>query len=152
MKAVAIRQFLDALRCSVAEDVLAQAPRVFEECHASFFIGLLDGDSTLMLWTMRTSHWAKWTTRLPFRGQRSLFRSERAQTIIVMIESERTVLDAAKSRIMHVLVEHDNLEINVRCTAPLQYFDEFETTFLATCHSLAILRGAGSSDRTLPSG
>jgi hypothetical protein len=70
----------------------------------------------------------------------------------VMIEGERTVLDAAKSRIMQVLVEHDNLEINVRCTAPLQYFDEFEATFLATCHSLAILGGAESSDRTLPSG
>jgi|ERR1700733_8818845 hypothetical protein len=70
----------------------------------------------------------------------------------VMIEGERFVLDAAKSRIMQVFVEHDNLEINVRCTAPLQYFDEFEATFLATCHSLAILRGAESSDRTLPSG
>jgi hypothetical protein len=55
-------------------------------------------------------------------------------------------------RIMQMLVGHDNLEINVRCTAPVQYFDEFEATFLATCHSLAIFRGAESSDRTLPSG
>jgi hypothetical protein len=38
MKAVGIRQFLDALRRSVAEDVLTQAPRIFEECHASFLI------------------------------------------------------------------------------------------------------------------
>jgi hypothetical protein len=68
----------------------------------------------------------------------------------VMIEGERTVLDAAESRIMHVLVEHDNLELNLLCTAPLQYFHEFEATFLATCHSLAILRGAESSNRTLP--
>ena len=65
-----------------------------------------------------------------------------------MIEGERTVFDAGKSRIMQVLVEHDNLEINVCCSAPIQYFDEFEATFLATCHSLAILRGAESTDRS----
>lgn len=70
----------------------------------------------------------------------------------VMIEAERTVLDVGKSRIMQVLVQHDNLEINVRCAAPIQYFDEFEATFLAACHSLTILRGAESSNRESASG
>jgi hypothetical protein len=64
-----------------------------------------------------------------------------------MIEGERTILDVAKSRIMQVLVQDNNLEISIRCTAPIQYFDEFEATFLAACHSLAILRGAESSDK-----
>jgi hypothetical protein len=70
----------------------------------------------------------------------------------VTIDGERTVLDAVKSRIMQVLVQHDNLEIKVRCTAPLQYFDEFEATFSHNFYSLAIVRGVESGDRTLSSG
>jgi len=64
--------------------------------------------------------------------------------LTMMIEGERTIFDADKSRIMQVSVEHDSLEINVRCAAPIRYFNEFEATFLAACHSLAILRGAES--------
>lgn len=70
----------------------------------------------------------------------------------VMSEAERTVVDAGKSRIMQVLVQCNNLEIIVRCTAPIRYFDEFEATFLTACHSLAILRGAESSNRESASG
>jgi hypothetical protein len=62
--------------------------------------------------------------------------------LTTMVEAERTVLDLGDNRIMQVVVEHDDLEITVLCTAPSQYFDEFEATFLATCHSLALLRGA----------
>lgn len=70
----------------------------------------------------------------------------------VMIEGERTVRDVGKSRIMQVLVEHNNLEINLLCRAPCQYFDEFEATFLAACHSLAILPGAEARNNESASG
>ena len=62
-----------------------------------------------------------------------------------MVDGERTIFDAGKDRVMQVIVERDNLEISVRCVAPIRYFDEFEATFLAACHSLAILNGVEST-------
>lgn len=57
--------------------------------------------------------------------------------ITKMIEGEREIFDDTESRFMQVHVEHNDLEIKVRCRAPIRYFDEFEATFLTACHSLA---------------
>ena len=78
MKAIVIRQFLDALRRTVAEDALAQAPRIFEECHASFFIDKEGAEfiARVLLGAQRFgvdhSHTLAWTTR------KARFRHSRA--------------------------------------------------------------------------
>lgn len=87
-------------------------------------------------------------TTVAVSGPQTISRSEvsiAVQTrsgITTMIEGEREVFDDGESRVMQVLIERNDIEINVRCAAPRRCFDEFEATFLTACHSLAILRGA----------
>lgn len=84
---------------------------------------------------------------LGVNGSHTISRSEVSiavrtrSDVSTMIEGEREIFDDGESRVMQVHIEHNNIEINMRCAAPPRYFDEFEATFLTACSSLAILRG-----------
>jgi hypothetical protein len=78
-------------------------------------------------------------------GSRTISRSEitvpmrtSAQST-TMIDAERTVFNIGDTRMMQVYVGHEGREVHLRCTAPIQYYDEFEGVFLTACHTLALL-------------